>query len=505
MHTKKGCCCCFVHHGSAVPFLSISIFFNSVLLYITRSRHINYIEIIVSVLFTTENENICTSYIVKTKRVAFDLLRMKFALVFALVFCAGLAPLGVRASDWASWLSDFGHDTFQYPAWVSEQQAACRCTLNQGKYSCEDERLRDRQGGDELTWCVAKEYLLNHMPEFDKHYMPPSVSVDGNSMFDDNIAFALMASNASKFSRKIPLAIRLPYILPYANYHEARVNWRPLFFAKYFKLVENAESTVEAMSALVAPNVFLNWTGNLWEAHPSAPHQSDYTLEWSSSTSPPIINPFSFAAYGYASCSGWATFVSYMARAMGVPARQVGTPCWNSVYAGTDFRGLAKDNPNVSVCWHGGIGSKSGKVGGGFLNNHNWVEYYDDEEGKWVFQNVPPQSTEPDSPSLCDYNETTGCNHDPKTGCSAITGGPGAAAEDHEIFAVTWSEPHTGTGANDVDGGPVLDVKDLKLSNGEPVSPLVWSPRLSSPTGEALKDIGLRVVNRTEFYRCKDV
>ncbi len=52
------------------------------------------------------------------------------------------------------------------------------------------------------------------MPEFDKHFMPPSVSVNGISMFEDQIAFALMAFNASEFS--VPKDVLLPYVLPYA-------------------------------------------------------------------------------------------------------------------------------------------------------------------------------------------------------------------------------------------------------------------------------------------------
>jgi len=88
-------------------------------------------------------------------------------------------------------------------------------------------------------------------------------------MFDDNIAFALMADNASEFSQTLPLGVKLSYGLPYASYHEARVNWRPLFFAKFFNLVSQTKSTQEAMAHLVAPNVFLNWTANVWPSHPS--------------------------------------------------------------------------------------------------------------------------------------------------------------------------------------------------------------------------------------------
>ena len=62
--------------------------------------------------------------------------------------------------------------------------------------------------------------------------------------------------------------------------------------------------------------------------------------------------------------------LTYVARSLGVPARQVGSPCWNSIYGDIDFRGLASENANVSLCWKGGVGSKNGQVGGTFLNNH---------------------------------------------------------------------------------------------------------------------------------------
>ena len=62
-------------------------------------------------------------------------------------------------------------------------------------------------------------------------------------MFDDTIVFSLMALNASAWITNIPLDVKLTYILPYASYHEARSNWRPLFFAKFYELVANATTT----------------------------------------------------------------------------------------------------------------------------------------------------------------------------------------------------------------------------------------------------------------------
>ena len=47
------------------------------------------------------------------------------------------------------------------------------------------------------------------MPDFDKVYMPPSVSVDGDSMFDDQIAFALMAENVRHHGNRRPPTHRI--------------------------------------------------------------------------------------------------------------------------------------------------------------------------------------------------------------------------------------------------------------------------------------------------------
>lgn len=183
-----------------------------------------------------------------------------------------------------------------------------------------------------------------------------------------------MALNASKFAGVLDRKLLLPYVLPYANFHEARVNWRPLLFEKLFKRVENSENSVDAMSRLAAPNAFVNWTGELWPASPTL--SGSYSLEWSSSTSPPVISPWDFAAYGYGSCSAWSTLLTYAARAVGIPARQTGAPCWNDL----EFKGLAKDNPNVSLCWHGGASGgaapkNSNPTGGKWLNNRAYLAF----------------------------------------------------------------------------------------------------------------------------------
>jgi len=142
--------------------------------------------------------------------------------------------------------------------------------------------------------------------------------------------------------------------------------------------------------------------------------------------------------------------------------------------------------------------------------------------GGWSIVNVPPSTKVPNDGLCGTFNESEGCGFDPQAPagheCDSVNGGPGAAMRDHEIFAVTWADPSDEPGQplgeasatvalagapSRVEGGPVIDVKHLRLSNGQPGSPLVWSPSLSSPLGKPLRNVGLRLVNRTEAYRCK--
>jgi len=390
-------------------------------------------------------------------------------------------------------LEGFGHDIYRYPQWIMDQKNNCTCVHEQCNVA-----TSALAPDAPLTFCVAKQFLLLHMPEHDKTFMPPSVSIDGGSMFDDNIAFAMMADASNTWSQDIPLPIRLSYVLPYATYQESRQNWRPLFFAKFFQLVQGATSAEEAFEMLVAPNLFLNWTAHVWDSRPTTPHETDYNIQWSSSTSPPIIDPFSFVAYGYSSCTGWATMLTYVARSVGIPARQSGTPCWNSVFEGVDYRGTASANSNVTQCWHAGLHSKTNVNKGGinsYLNNHNWCEIWQND-GAWAWHNDPPTSKSPNSASLCNYVKGHGCGWTAKDGCSKVTGGPGAAMEDHEIFSVTWSD--VGSDAA-VEGGEVVDAATFKWS------PLVWAPGHVAPNGDVMfQNGGLRMVNRTEHYRCKE-
>lgn len=225
------------------------------------------------------------------------------------------------------------------------------------------------------------------------------------------------------------------------------------------------------------------------------------------------MSPSDFIAYGYGSCTAFSQMLVLVARAVGIPARQAGTPCWNSGI----FKGLAVDNANVSACYAGGTGDTHG---GEYLNNHNWVEVWDDVRRRWVHFNVPVQAG-PDQ-GLCSFSEETGCDYRPtparehgdgpvdadadEEGCAAAYagGGPGAAMRDHPVIAMTWSLP--GADADEdsaLEGGELVDARDFFLSSGEAASPLSYAAHWRSPLGDAIRDQGIRFVNRTQTYRCR--
>ena len=58
--------------------------------------------------------------------------------------------------------------------------------------------------------------------------------------------------------------------------------------------------------------------------------------------------------------------------------------------------------------------------GNDYLNNHNWVELWDDATGEWVHVNTPPGSNQPNV-GLCTYSSATGCDWSNTTGCQHVS------------------------------------------------------------------------------------
>ena len=188
------------------------------------------------------------------------------------------AVLLVLAAARADELSRLGHDDFALPAWIHSQMADCACAPAARPTCAERGAAVDWRAATHVTFCVAKSYLLERMPAFDLQFLPASVTVNGTSMLDDNVAFALMARARWRYAAALPARLYLAYVLPYASYHEARANWRPLLYAKHRDAVSASAaaaapnpSTADAGAARGAPNRFRNGSGNAWPGARAAP------------------------------------------------------------------------------------------------------------------------------------------------------------------------------------------------------------------------------------------
>jgi len=176
---------------------------------------------------------------------------------------------------------------------------------------------------------AALKFLLDNMPERD------STSLTREFLFE-NVALALEARNSCPWGAAIPDEIFLNHVLPYASVNERRDNWRKDFIARFGPLVKDCKTPGDAALMLNA-NMFKQINVSYHPTKRPKPDQS----------------PFESIEANYASCSGLSILLIDACRAVGVPARFVGTPSWNN--------GQADANGN-----HGG--------------NHSWVEIWD---GQW--------------------------------------------------------------------------------------------------------------------------
>ena len=110
---------------------------------------------------------------------------------------------------------------------------------------------------------------------------------------------------------RIPQDVIFDSLLPYANINERRDAWRKEFFEKFRPLVKDAKSPSEAAAVLnqqVFPMVNVKYSTQRKKADQS---------------------PLESMESGLASCTGLSVLLVDACRAVGVPARIVGTPLWS--------------------------------------------------------------------------------------------------------------------------------------------------------------------------------
>lgn len=147
------------------------------------------------------------------------------------------------------------------------------------------------------------DFLLEHMPASDRE----NLSVE---LVLENIDYAYRAWQEAPWHGQISESIFLNEILPYANINERRDRWRKDFYERFQPWIAEAKSPSEA-AAILNQKLFPE-VGVIYSTKRPKADQS----------------PYESIEAGMASCTGLSVLLIDACRAVGVPARFVGTPLW---------------------------------------------------------------------------------------------------------------------------------------------------------------------------------
>jgi hypothetical protein len=127
----------------------------------------------------------------------------------------------------------------------------------------------------------------------------------------ENSHFAWKALRERPWAKDIPREVIHDALLPYASVSEARDRWRAKFYEQFTPLIKDAKTPSEAASILnqqVFPLLKVQYSTKRRRADQS---------------------PLESMETGMASCTGLSILLIDACRAVGVPARLVGTPLWS--------------------------------------------------------------------------------------------------------------------------------------------------------------------------------
>ncbi len=149
------------------------------------------------------------------------------------------------------------------------------------------------------------EFLVAHMPDHDLH------GLDAGYILE-NVALAHRAWDESPWGATVPRDIFLNDVLPYASISESRDEWRREFRERFQPLVAGVESPALAAARL---------NGSIFK---------ELGVRYSRQRRRADQGPRESIETGLASCSGLSVLLIDACRAVGIPARFVGTPCWSN-------------------------------------------------------------------------------------------------------------------------------------------------------------------------------
>jgi len=151
----------------------------------------------------------------------------------------------------------------------------------------------------------AARFLTAHMPERDRDSLTAE-------FLAENLDLAFRARAEFPWAQAVPEEIFFNDVLPYAVLDETRESWRADFLSKARPIVRGAKSAGEAAQALNRD--FFKLGGVHYHTGRKAPNQS----------------PGESMKLGRATCTGLSILLVDACRAVGIPARAVGTPMWSN-------------------------------------------------------------------------------------------------------------------------------------------------------------------------------
>ena len=169
---------------------------------------------------------------------------------------------------------------------------------------------------------TGMKFLIVNMPQDDLRSLTAEFLLE-------NCEYAYRALAETAWADKLPEEVFLNNLLPYANINERRDRWRVDFYNRFKTWVGDAKTPSEA-AAILNRKVF-----------------PELGVKYSTKRKKADQSPYETLETGLASCTGLSVLLVDACRAVGIPARIVGTPLWSD---------------------------RSG--------NHTWVEIWD---GDWHF------------------------------------------------------------------------------------------------------------------------
>lgn len=149
----------------------------------------------------------------------------------------------------------------------------------------------------------AARFLVENMPPSDKENLTVK-------FLTENLDLAIKARAKFPWAKHVPEEIFLNNVLPYAVFDEPRDPWRADFMAKATPLVKDAKTTSEA--AQILNRDFFKLINTHYHTERKRTNQS----------------PKESIEQGKATCTGLSIILVDVCRAVGIPARAVGTPMW---------------------------------------------------------------------------------------------------------------------------------------------------------------------------------